>query len=372
MAKRDYYDVLGVHRNASETEIKKAYRKLALQYHPDRNPEDRSAEARFKEVAEAYEVLSDPSKRTRYDQFGHAGDRGFGTYSTGDFDFRSHVDDLFGEIFGDIFGHRRPRGPRAERGADLRYNLSVEFEDSVFGSSREIEIPVRRTCETCRGSGAKPGTAPVTCSECRGHGRVRFQQGFFSVERECPGCGGQGRVAVDACPECRGQGTVHRKRRLSIRIPPGVETGTRLRVAGEGEAGLQGGPPGDLYVVLTVREHALFSRHGADIVCEVPVSMVQATLGAEIEVPTLEDRARLKIPAGTQHGTVLALKGRGAPIGKGGRRGDQKIVVHVEVPTRVTSRQAGLLREFELLQEEAGESAVGRFWEKVRSIFDWS
>ncbi|GAB4262639.1 MAG: molecular chaperone DnaJ [Deferrisomatales bacterium] len=369
MAKRDYYEVLGVHRNASDTEIKKAYRRLALRYHPDRNPDDRSAEARFKEVAEAYEVLSDPSKRAQYDQFGHAGDRGFGSYTAEEFDFRSHVDDLFGEIFGDIFGHRRPRGPRPQRGADLRYNLTLSFEDAVFGCSRQIELPVRRRCDTCGGSGAKPGTSPVTCPECRGHGRVRFQQGFFTVERECAACGGSGRVAQELCPDCRGQGTVQRKRRLSIRVPPGVETGTRLRVAGEGEAGVHGGPPGDLYVVLSVREHELFTRRGADVLCEVPISMVQAALGAEIEVPTLEGPARVKVPPGTQHGAVLTLKGRGGPTGKGGRRGDQQVILQVEIPRRLTPRQEELLREFESLQEEARDSAVGRFWEKVRQLF---
>lgn len=369
MAKKDHYEVLGVHRNASDIEIKKAYRKLALRYHPDRNPNDSSAEARFKEIAEAYEVLSDPSKRARYDQFGHGADRGFGSYSNGGFEFRSNVDDLFSEIFGDIFGQRRARGPRPERGSDLRYNLTLDFEEAVFGCTREIEIPVRRTCPECQGSGARRGSVPQSCPECGGHGRVRFQQGFFSVERECSQCAGEGRVALDPCPECRGKGAYQQKRKLSIRVPPAVDTGSRLRIAEEGESGLRGGPPGDLYVVLTVREHSLFVREGSDILCEVPISFGQAALGAELEVPTLEGMARVKVPAGTQHGDVLRLRGQGVPRGSGDRRGDQRIVVQVEVPRRLTSRQQELLREFEGLQEEAGESAVTKFWEKARKLF---
>jgi molecular chaperone DnaJ len=369
LAKRDYYEVLGVHRNASDVEIKKAYRKLALQCHPDRNPGDAEAERRFKEVAEAYEVLADPARRAQYDQFGHAGESGFRSQGGGDFDFRSHVDDLFSEIFGDIFGQRRPRGPRAERGADLRYNLTVDFEEAVFGCTRDVEIPVRRACAECGGSGARRGTSPSACPECQGHGRVRFQQGFFSVERECPRCGGEGRIAMDPCPECRGRGRSQQHRKLSIRIPAGVETGTRLRVAGEGEAGAHGGPAGDLYVVLSVRPHPLFQRHGQDLLCEVPISMTQAALGAELEVPTLEGPARAQVPAGTQHGEVLTLKGKGIPRGDRGRRGDLKLVLQVEVPKRLTARQAELLREFESLREEEKESATGRFWEAMRKIF---
>ncbi len=370
MAKRDYYEVLGVHRNASDAEIKKAYRKQALQCHPDRNPGDAEAEARFKELAEAYEALGDPSRRSQYDQFGHAAEANFRQYGGGDFDFRSHVDDLFSEIFGDIFGQqRRPRGPRPERGADLRYNLNVEFDEAVFGCTRDVEIPVRRACTECGGSGARPGTAPSTCTECHGQGRMRFQQGFFSVERECPRCGGEGRVALDPCPECRGRGVTQQRRKLSIRIPAGVESGTRLRVSGEGEAGAHGGPAGDLYVVLTVRSHPLFQRHGQDLVCDVPVSMTQAALGAEVEVPTLEGPARMQVPAGTQHGDVLTLRGKGIPRGDRGRRGDLKLVIQVEVPRRLTERQAELLREFESLREQEKESATGRFWEAMRKIF---
>ena len=367
MAKRDYYEILGVKQNASDAEIKKAYRQFALRHHPDRNPDDAEAERRFKEGAEAYEALSDPSKRTQYDQFGHREGTPFGGgFGSQGFEFHSNVDDLFGEIFGDIFGQRRPRGPRPERGADLRYNLNLEFSEAVFGATREVEIPARRSCGECGGSGARPGTEPITCARCGGHGRVRLQQGFFSVEQECSQCGGAGRVAQDPCPRCRGRGTAQVTRSLSLQIPPGVETGTRLRVAGEGEGGTHGGPAGDLYVVLSVSEHPLFTRHGQDLICEVPVTMAQAALGTDIEVPTLEDRARVRIPPGTQHGTVLTLRGQGVPRGQGGRRGDQKIVVQVEIPRKLTPRQAELLREFEQLQESVDESVVGRFWDKVR------
>ncbi len=369
MPKRDCYEVLEVHRNATEAEIKKAYRKVALACHPDRHPGDAEAEARFKEAAEAYGILSDPAKRAHYDQFGHPAE-GAGGYGPQGFDFRSNVDDLFGEIFGDIFGQRRGRGPRPERGSDLRYNLSIAFEEAVFGCTREIEIPVRRACDACGGTGARRGTEPTACPDCRGHGRVRLQQGFFQLERDCGRCAGSGRVALDPCPDCRGQGAVRARRHLSVRVPPGVETGTRLRVTGEGEGGAHGGPPGDLYVVLAVTEHPIFVREGPDVLCTVPVSIGQAALGAEIEVPTLEgETARAQVPPGTQHGTVLRLKGRGAPRGPGGRRGDLKIVVQVEVPTRLTARQAELLREFEALREEEPESAIGRFWDKVRGLF---
>lgn len=369
VADRDYYQILGVHRNASDVEIKKAFRKLALRWHPDRNPGQAEAEGRFKEAAEAYGVLSDPALRAEYDQFGRVGQGGLRGHTDRGFEFRANVDDLFSEIFGDIFGHRRPRGPRPERGADLRYNLTVDFEEGIFGCTRELEIPVRRQCPECDGSGARRGTAPVACPECHGHGRVRFQQGFFSVERECHRCAGEGRVAVDPCPECRGRGSVQQRRRLTVRIPPGVETGSRLRVSGEGESGAHGGPPGDLYVVLTVRPHPLFTRQGQDLLCEVPISIGQAALGAEIEAPTLEGPARVQVPAGTQHGEMLTLKGKGVPRGEKGRRGELKLVVQVEVPRRLTPRQAELLREFEALREEEGGSAVSRFWETVRKIF---
>lgn len=369
MAKRDYYEVLGVHRNASDAEIKKAYRKLALQCHPDRNPGDAEAEVRFKELAEAYEVLGDPAKRARFDQFGHPDEAAFGAYAGGGFDFRNHVDDLFGEIFGDMFGQRRSRGPRPERGEDLRYNLTIDFREAVFGSAKELQIPVTRPCAACRGSGGRDGTGVAACPECKGRGRMRTQQGFFTIERECPRCEGAGRTVTDPCPECGGSGERETLRSLNLTIPPGVDNGTRLRLAGEGAAGRHGGPAGDLYVVLTVREHPLFTRHGADVVCEVPVSFVQAALGAEIEVPTLDGAARIQIPAGTQHGAVLTLKGKGGPRGRLAGRGDQKVVVGVEVPRHLTARQEELLREFQSLQEEGAEPGVAGFWDKVKKIF---
>ncbi len=367
MAKRDCYEVLGVHRNASDAEIKKAFRRLALECHPDRHPDDPRAEARFKELAEAYEVLSDPARRADYDQFGHRenGPTGFGA---GGADFGSPVDDLFQEIFGDIFGHRRRRGPRAERGADLRYNLTLEFEEAVFGCNRDLELPAQRPCTQCGGSGARPGTEPVSCPDCHGHGRVRFQQGFFAVERTCTRCRGTGRVARDACPGCRGTGSVRTRQQLEIRIPAGVETGSRLRIAGQGEAGANGGPAGDLYVVITVKDHEVFRRRGHDLVCDIPISFGQAVLGAEIEVPTLDGSARLRVPPGTQHGTVLTLKGKGIPR-DGRRRGDQQVVIQIDVPTRVSPRQRELLEEFERLREEDGDTALGRLWEKIRTRF---
>jgi molecular chaperone DnaJ len=369
LPKRDYYEVLEVHRNAGETEIKKAYRKLAMRYHPDRNPGDAEAELRFKELAEAYEVLSDATRRAHYDQFGHPEEGGQRAYSAQEFDFHAHVDDLFGEIFGDLFGQRRGRGPRPERGQDLRYELTVEFRDAIFGCTREIEIPVRRACEGCKGSGAKPGTSPASCSRCQGRGRMKYQQGFFTIERECTTCGGTGRVNLDPCVECQGRGTVERMRRLTIQVPPGVETGTRLRLTGEGEGGRHGGPSGDLYVVIAVREHPIFARQGSDVICEVPVSFVQAALGAEVEVPTLEGGARVQIPSGTQHGTVLTLKGRGGPKGRFASRGDQKIVIAVEIPRRLSNRQVEILQEFQSLEEEDAQPGIAGFWEKVKKLF---
>ncbi len=360
MAKRDYYDVLEIDRSAGEAEIKRAYRRLALRWHPDRNPSDAGAEARFKELAEAYQVLSDPGRRAEYDRFGHRAVFQERRGGAADFDLRTHVDDLFSEIFGDVFGHRRHRGPRPERGQDLRYNLTLDFREAVFGCTRDIEIPVLRDCAECRGSGARRGTAPAPCPECHGQGRARFQQGFFSVERECPRCRGEGRVASDPCPACGGRGIAQQRRRLSIAVPAGVDEGTRLRVSGEGERGSHGGPPGDLYVVLSVRPHPLFRRQGEDLVCEVPVSLVQAVLGGELEMPTLEESVAVRVPPGTQPGAVLTLKGHGIPTGRGARRGDLRIVVQVEIPAKVTAKQEKLLREFERLGAPKRKTAAER------------
>jgi len=371
LAKRDYYEVLGVNRNASETEIKKAYRKLALKHHPDKNPGDKEAEEVFKEASEAYAVLSDSQKRAQYDQFGHAGMNGGGfSEGFGGFGGGSPFEDIFGDIFGDIFsgggGARRGRG---RRGDDLRYNLTITFEEAAFGHETNIEVPRHQTCSTCSGSGSRPGSQPVTCPTCRGAGQVRHQQGFFSLTRPCPDCGGEGRIIKDPCPDCRGTGRVREKRSLSIKIPAGVETGNRLKLSGEGEAGAQGGPPGDLYVVITVKDHPIFQRDGRDVICEVPISFPQAALGHELEVPTLEGKVKLKIPAGTQSGKVLRLPGKGIPSLQGYGRGDQLVVVRVETPSRMTARQRELLEEF---ARESGEEVhpMGKgFFDKVKEMF---
>ena len=300
VTKRDYYEVLGIARSASDQEIKSAYRKLALKFHPDRNPDDPEAEEKFKEASEAYSVLSDSQKRGNYDRFGHQGVRGATGFNPADFsDFADIFGDFFG--FGDIFGGGGgQRRQRARRGSDLQYDLEVNFEDAVFGLNTEIQFPRVQNCDACEGSGAAPGSRPVTCTTCSGRGQVYYQQGFFSVGRSCPNCRGTGRTIENPCPTCNGAGQVRQSRKMKINIPPGVDHGTRLRLTGEGEAGPQGGPPGDLYVLLRVREHPIFERNNDDLHCEVPINIAQAALGAEIEVPTLEGTEKLKIPAGTQ------------------------------------------------------------------------
>jgi molecular chaperone DnaJ len=343
MPPRDCYEVLGVPRNASEQEIKSAYRKLALKLHPDRNPGDRQAEERFKEAAEAYGILGDPEKRRRYDAYGHAGvagAAGAGFDPTIFADFSDILGDFFG--FGDPFGRRR--GPR--RGSDLRYNLDVSFEEAAFGTEAQIKIPRSETCSACAGSGGAPGTQPSACPTCRGAGQVTFQQGFFSVARSCSRCRGSGRIVAEPCPTCHGDGQLATERSLQIRIPPGVDTGSQLRIGGEGEAGALGGPPGDLYVVLRVSEHAFFKRDGTHLYCEVPVSVAQAALGATIEVPTLEGgKARLVVPEGTQSGTVLRVKGQGVPQLGGRGRGDLHVLVRAVVPRHLTAEQRRLFEQ---------------------------
>lgn len=368
MSKRDYYEVLGVNKNASETEIKKAYRRMALQYHPDKNPGDKEAEETFKALSEAYAVLSDGQKRATYDQFGHAGLGGGGFTSEG-FGFGgSPFEDIFGDIFGDIFSGGSARRGRGRRGDDLRYNLTIAFEEAAFGLETKIQIPRHQPCEPCGGSGAKQGTSPKVCPTCQGAGQVRYQQGFFSLTRPCPDCAGEGRVIDSPCPDCRGTGRVRAKRTLSLKIPAGVETGSRLKLSGEGEAGTQGGPPGDLYVVLTVKEHPLFQREGQEVICETPISFPQAALGCEMEVPTLEGKVKLKVPAGTQSGKVLKLAGKGIPSLQGYGRGDQLVVVRVETPTRLTSRQKELLEEFG--RESGDVHPMGKsFFDKVKELF---
>ena len=367
MNKRDYYEILEVNRNASETEIKKAYRKLALKCHPDKNPGDAEAEGRFKELSEAYAVLSDSQKRALYDQYGHAGlDQG-GGFGGGGFG-GTPFEDLFGDIFGDIFGGGSRRGS-GRRGDDLRYNLKISFEEAAFGLDTKIQIPRHKRCETCDGSGAEPGTAPQTCQTCAGHGQVRFQQGFFSLTRPCPDCGGEGKRITDPCPECKGTGLTRSKKSLSLKIPAGVETGNRLKLNGEGEPGVQGGPPGDLYVVITVKDHPIFKREGQDILCETPISFSQAALGCELDVPTLDGKVNLKIPAGTQSGKIFRLPGKGIPALHGYGRGDELIVARVETPTKLTARQKELLEEF---SREGGEDVhpLGKsFFDKVKELF---
>jgi len=330
--KRDYYEVLGVGRQASDTELKSAYRKLALQYHPDRNPGDRAAEERFKEAAEAYEVLRDPQKRQVYDQYGHAGLEGSGFTGFGGFE---DIFSSFGSIFEDLFGiggGRRSSRSRAQRGSDLRYDLSLSFMEAAFGVEKAIEVEKRESCPVCSGSGCEPGTSPETCSQCQGVGQVARSQGFFTVRTTCPRCQGSGRTIARPCPHCRGNGQVMAVRRVSVKIPGGVDTGSRLRLSGEGEAGFNGGPPGDLYVVIHVEAHDFFKREGRDVICQVPISMVQAALGGEINVPTLDGKKSLQIPKGTQFGDVFRFHGAGIASLRNGDRGDQ--IIQVLVRTR--------------------------------------
>lgn len=362
MSKRDYYEILGVDRAATPEEIKRAYRRLAHKYHPDKNPGDRTSEDRFKEASEAYEVLGNPEKRATYDRFGAVGEgAGFGGF--GEAGYGSVFEDLFEGFFGGA--SRRT----TSRGADLRYNLEIGLEEAVLGMEREITIPRLEQCASCKGSGAKPGTAPATCRSCRGSGQVRYSQGFLTISQTCSACRGEGRVIEHACRDCRGTGRSRADRSLTVKIPAGVETGTRLKLTGEGEAGLRWGDRGDLYVVITVREHPLFSRHGDDLYCEVPVSFVQAVLGAELEVPTLAGMMKFKIPAGTQSGSEFRLRGKGVPSLRGRGRGDLVVRIVVEVPTRLTGKQRDLLEAYADLENGDGSPLTKSFFEKVKSLF---
>ena len=363
--KRDYYEVLGVSRTATPAEIKSAFKKLALQHHPDKNPDDRESEERFKECSEAYAVLSDDEKRATYDRFGHAGSGpGFGE----GFPFGgANINDIFGDIFGEMFGGGR-RQARANRGADLRYNLELAFEEAAFGTETRLRIPRLVPCEDCHGTGSRSGGS-TTCPACHGAGQQRFQQGFFAVARTCSRCGGSGRVVADPCPTCRGDGRRAGEKELLLRVPPGLDDGSRVRLQGEGEPGERGGPAGDLYVVIHVRRHPIFQRDDQNILLEVPISFTQAALGAELDVPTLEGKVKLKVPAGTQTGRVFRLREKGIPNPSGHRRGDQLVTVRVETPGKLTKEQRELLEKFaELAGEEQHPQSRG-FLDKVRELF---
>lgn len=346
MAKRDYYEVLGISKDASAAELKKAYRRVAMKYHPDRNPGDKSAEDKFKEASEAYEVLSDSQKRAAYDQFGHAGVDQSGGMGAGTGGF-GNFSDIFGDVFGDIFGGGRGARGGPSRGADLRYNLQLSLEEAVRGTSVEIKVPTLVACGSCAGSGAKKGSSPKTCTTCGGVGQVRMQQGFFSVQQTCPSCKGQGTLITDPCGSCGGQGRAEETKKLSVKVPAGVDTGDRIRLSGEGEAGGAGGPAGDLYVEVHVKPHEIFQRDGRDLFCEVPVDFVDAALGGELEVPTLDGRVKLKVPPETQTGKLFRLRGKGVTPVRGGPRGDLMCRVVVETPVNLTNKQKDLLRGFQ-------------------------
>lgn len=370
MAKRDYYEVLGVSKTANEKEIKKAYKRLAMKYHPDRNQGDKEAESQFKEVKEAYEILTDDQKRAAYDQYGHAAfEQGGMGGGGGGADFS----DIFGDVFGDIFGGSR-RQQRPSRGADLRYSMELTLEEAVRGVTKEIRIPTLETCDICHGSGAKAGTSPVTCSTCQGAGQVHMRQGFFTVQQPCPHCHGRGQIIKDSCHKCHGHGRVERYKTLSVKIPAGVDTGDRVRLSGEGEAGAKGAPAGDLYVQVQVKSHHIFERQESNLYCEVPVNFAMAALGGEIEVPTLDGRVKLKIPAETQTGKMFRMKGKGVKSVRGGVQGDLLCRVVVETPVKLNERQKELLRElgesFGGTGEETNSPRSKSFFDGVKKFFD--
>jgi molecular chaperone DnaJ len=372
--KKDFYEILGVNKDATADEIKKSYRKLAMKYHPDRNPDNAKAEEKFKEAKEAYEILSDDQKRAAYDQYGHAGiDPSMGG---GGFSGAGGFNDAFGDIFGDIFGGGRgQQRSNVYRGADLRYNMEISLEQAAKGTETKIRIPVMATCETCNGTGAKAGKSASTCGTCGGHGQVRMQQGFFSVQQTCPKCHGTGKTIAkaDECPTCHGDGRTKQHKTLSVKIPAGVDEGDRIRLSGEGEAGINGGPTGDLYVVVHIKKHDMFERDGGNLHCEMPISFTTATLGGEIEVPTLGGAAKMRVPAETQTGAVFRLRGKGIKPLRGSEPGDLMVHVVVETPVKLTEKQKELLREFELsTQADAGKhSPKNKSWlDKAKSLFE--
>lgn len=372
MAKRDYYEALGVSKNATDAEIKKAYRRLAMKHHPDRNEGDDTAIERFKEAKEAYDVLSDERKRAAYDQFGHAGvDNSAGYGQAGG----AGVGDIFDSVFGDIFGGgaRGGGGQRVYRGADLRYDLELSLEDAVAGTTIKIRIPKLVECETCSGSGARKGSTPATCPTCAGEGQVRMQQGFFSLQQTCPQCRGQGKIIKDPCTTCHGQGRVKDTKTISVKVPPGVDNGDRIRLSNEGEAGENGGPPGDLYVHISVKEHSIFTRHDTDLYCDVPISFSTAALGGELEVPTLDGRVKLKIPVETQSGKLFRLRGKGVRSVRSSSKGDLLCRAVVETPVNLTKEQKDLLKEFDRTMGEGGKkhSPQASSWlDGVKKFFD--
>jgi molecular chaperone DnaJ len=370
--KADFYETLGVQRGADEKELKAAFRKLAMQFHPDKNPGDASCEHKFKEIGEAYECLKDPQKRAAYDRFGHAAFENGGMNGGGHGFAAGGFADIFEDIFGDMMGggRRRSSGGR-ERGADLRYNMEISLEEAYTGKTAQIRVPASVSCTDCSGSGAKPGTQPATCTMCGGHGKVRATQGFFSIERTCPTCQGRGTTIKDPCPKCSGQGRLVEERSLSVNIPAGIEDGTRIRLANEGEAGLRGGPSGDLYIFLSVKPHEFFQRDGADLYCKVPISMTTAALGGSFEVATLDGtQTRVKVPEGTQNGRQFRLKGKGMPVLRQPQVGDLYIQTAVETPQSLSKRQRELLEEFEKLSSQENSPQSAGFFSRMKDFFE--
>ncbi len=368
----DLYETLGVPRDADEAALKSAFRKKAMQFHPDKNPGDASAEAKFKEINQAYEILKDPQKRAAYDRYGNAAFEQGGGFGGGGMDgFASSMSDIFEDLFGGFGGGGRSRAGGRERGADLRYNLEISLEDAFASKTATIKVPTAVKCEPCNGSGAKAGSKPKTCATCAGAGRVRAQQGFFAIERTCPSCNGRGQTIEDPCPSCSGGGRVNRERTLTVNVPAGVEDGTRIRLSGEGEAGVQGGPAGDLYIFLAIKPHPFFQRDGADLYCRVPISMVQASLGGEFTLRTLEGtEATVKIPEGTQSGRQFRLSGKGMPVLRARKTGDLYVQAVVETPQNLTKRQRELLFEFEKESSTKTQPEASGFFSKMKDLFD--